>query len=241
MQTLSIKKTLNFTKLRFSATLALICLASFVTFLQVKANQETDDSISSSAVWNPERADLAEITQSCSDVGNYAKCFIEQMGNFASSDAVSFSNSLLQQAPSRTGYLKELHEAGIIDVGVVAYPSNGEEPQGWMLLNGSPAIINVDDLNLLPQSAMKKDPQFEALQKKYSQVNLAVDSEQRKDGAMPQILNLDDGRERFIVNYSLKAQCPACKTVANASFSFDFDPAGKFLGVKFVKVVQVNE
>jgi len=226
---------MNFIKLRLPAAAALICVAFFVTFLQVKANEETDDPVSSSAVWSPESDDLVEISLGCSDVGDYAHCFIGQMEGFASSEAVSFSKSLLQQSPSRTGYLKELHEAGMVDVGVVAYPRDNF--QGWMLLNGTPAIINVDDVARLPQSAMKKDAQFKALETRYSQMSLVVDPEQRKDGTMPQVLNLNGGRERFMVDYSLKAPCPSCTTIAQASFAFDFDATGKFLGVQFVKVV----
>jgi hypothetical protein len=231
-------RIMSLIKLRFPAALVLICTASFVTFLQVKANQETDDPISSAAVWSPESDDLAEISQACSDVGNYPRCFIDQMESLASSEAVSFSKSLLQQSPYRIGYLKELHEAGLIDVGVVRYASSGSQSQGWMLLNGTPEIINVDDLARLPQSAMKKDAQFRALESKHAQINLVIDPEQRKDGMMPQIVNLDDGRERFIVDYSLKAPCPACQTIAYASFAFDFDATGKFAGVKFVNITQ---
>jgi hypothetical protein len=231
------KKAMNFIRMRLPAAIALICVASFVTFLQVKANEETDDPVSSSAVWSPDKDDLSEISLACSDVGDYSRCFLDQMESSASSEAVFFSKSLSQQSPSRTGYLKELHEAGIIDVGVVAYPNAGELSQGWMLLNGAPAIVDVDDIGLLPLAAMKQDAQFKALESKYSQINLVVSPEQRKDGAMPQILNLAGGRERFIVDYSLKTPCPSCETIAHASFAFDFDATGKFLGVQFIKVV----
>jgi hypothetical protein len=236
MQEQRTEKAMAFMRRRFPAAIVLICVASFVTFLQVKANEETDDPVSSSAVWSPESDDLAEISQACSDVGDYPRCFLDQMESFASSEAFFFSKSLVQQSPSRTGYLKELHEAGIVDVGVVAYPNSGELSQGWMLLNGTPAIVDVDDIGRLPQAAMKKDSLFKALESKHSQISLVVDPEQRKDGTMPQILNLDGGRERFLVDYSLKTPCPSCQTIAHASFAFDFDATGKLLGVQFIKV-----
>jgi hypothetical protein len=103
-----------------------------------------------------------------------------------------------------------------------------------------PAIINVDDIAALPQSSMKKNAQFKALESKYPQISLVVDPEQRKNGTMPQILNLNDGRQRFIIDYSLKAQCPTCETIAHASFAFDFDATGKFLGSQFVNVAPVR-
>ena len=49
-----------------------------------------------------------------------------------------------------------------------------------------------------------------------------------------------DGSQRFVINYSLKEPCQACPTVGHARYGFDFDPTGKFLGVKFIKVVLAN-
>src|SRR5438309_6222828 len=151
---------MKFWRFRFPAAMALIVIASFVTFMQVKANEETDDPITPSAVWNAESDDLAEIAESCNAERDYGRCFVEQMGNFASSEAVAFSRWMLEQKPSRAGYLQEMRESGAVDVGVVVYPQAGGSSRGWVLLNGMPAIVNVDDLALLPQSAMEKDPRM---------------------------------------------------------------------------------
>jgi hypothetical protein len=226
-------------KLKLPAALALICVASFVTFLQVEANEETDDPVGPAAIWSPDGDDLSDIAQSCNAEQNYGKCFLDQMENFASSEAVEFSQSLLEQTPSRAGYLKDLREAGAVDLGLVAYPQAGGPSQGWVLLNGMPAIINVDDLSRLPQSAMEKDPQFHALRKIYPGIKLSVDAGERKEGAMPEVRGLDNGGQRFVVGYSLDA-CSTCTAIAHASFGFDFDATGKFLGIRFLQVATLN-
>jgi hypothetical protein len=57
---------------------------------------------------------------------------------------------------------------------------------------------------------------------------------------LPQQQPLPEGGQRFIVDYSLKDLCRTCAVLGHASFGFDFDPAGKFLGTKFIKVSVVG-
>jgi len=231
---------MGFAKLRLPAVLALVCIAAFVNFLQVKANEETDDAVSPSAIWTPDDDDLADIVQACQAETDYSRCFIDQMGNFAPSEAVSFSQSLLEQTPSRAGYLEDLREAGSIDLGIVAYPGAAGFTQGWVLVNGTPALVNVDDLKLLPQSAMEKEPQFKALHVKYPRIGLAVEDDYRKADMMPEILPLGKGSQRFLIDYALKEPCQTCPAIAHASFGFDFDPSGKFLGARFIKLIPLD-
>lgn len=231
---------MGFTKLRLPAVLGLICIAAFVNFLQVKANEETDDAVNPAAVWTPDDDDLADIVETCQSEADYGRCFVDQMGNFAPSEAVSFSQALLQQTPSRAGYLKALHEAGPVDLGIVAYPGAGGFTQGWVLVNGTPAIINVDDLTLLPKSSLENDPQYKALHLKYPRMRLAVEDDHRKEDMMPQVLELREGSQRFLIDYALKEPCQTCPALAYATFSFDFDPTGKFLGAKFSKIISVD-
>jgi hypothetical protein len=226
-------------KLKLPVALALVCMAFFVTFMQVKANEETDDPVGSSAVWSPENEDLAEIAQSCNaePATAYNKCFIDQMGNYASTEAVAFSEFLSGQTPARAGYLSGLREAGPVDLGLVTYPNSKELSRGWVLVNGAPAIVDVDNLKLLPQSSMESDPQFSVLRMKYPQLQVSVVNDDRNTDTMPEMQALGDGSQRFVIKYSLKEPCSACQAVAHASFGFDFDPTGKFMGVKFIKVV----
>jgi hypothetical protein len=229
---------MEFKKLKLPAAAVLVCMAFFVTFIQVKANEDTDDPVSPSTVWSPDGDDLDDIAKACQTepAARFGKCFVDQMGSFASSEAVSFSQALLQQAPARAGYLTGLREAGPVDLGYVAYPGATQTTQGWVLVNGTPAIIDVDNLDALPHAAMEKNPQFEALRKDHPAIALSVEPDDRNTGSMPGMLARNDGGEKFIVSYSLKEPCRECPTLAHASFGFDFDPTGKFLGIKFIQI-----
>jgi hypothetical protein len=129
-----------------------------------------------------------------------------------------------------------MREAGLVDLGYVVYPGSPKSTQGWVLMNGLPALVNVDDLAMLPQAEMEKDPAFGALRRSHPQLQLAVTSDQRSPDSSPQIEPLAGGGQRFVVRYALQERCDSCTPLGQASFGFDFDAAGEFLGVKFISV-----
>jgi hypothetical protein len=229
-------------KRRIAGALAVIGVASLITFLQVEANHETDDQIGEEAIWNAGPEDLIAISQACkiTDASRYRDCFIDQMGEYASSDAVAFAQMLASQKSPRLGYLTGLREYGLVDLGYVVYPGTQKLHQGWALLNGIPALINLDEVAVLPKSAMEKDTQYAALHQSHPQMQLVVNDEQRKADTSPQIERLPGEGERFVVPYSLQDPCAGCAPLAQAMFGFDFDDGGKFMGIKFLRVEDVQ-
>jgi hypothetical protein len=223
---------------RLVAALAIVGVASLLTFLQVEANEETDDQISEDAVWNAGTDDLRAIDQACKNASTagYSECFIDQMGGYASSDAVAFTQLLAFQKAQRLGYLAGMREYGIVDLGYVVYPGNAQPSQGWALMNGVPALINVDDLSILPKAEMEKDARFKALRHDHPTLQLAVMDEQRQPGSSPKIESLGKGGSRFAVPYSLKEDCTGCAPIASVNFGFDFDAAGQLVGVKYLSI-----
>jgi hypothetical protein len=229
-------------KRRIAGAVAVIGVASLITFLQVEANHETDDQIGEEAIWNAGPGDLSAIGQACktTDAARYRDCFIEQMGEYASSDAVAFTQMMASQKSSHLGYLAGLREYGLVDLGYVLYPENENVHHGWALLNGVPALINLDDVTMLPKSAMEKDAQYTALRQSHPQMRLVVNDDQRKADSSPQIERLAGDGERFVVPYSLQDPCANCASLAQAIFGFDFDDAGKFVGIKFLRLESVK-
>ncbi|MBZ5492026.1 MAG: hypothetical protein LAO76_13930 [Acidobacteriia bacterium] len=229
-------------KRRIAGALAVISVASLITFLQVEANHETDDQIGEEAIWKASPEDLSAISQACkmTDASRYGDCFIDQMGEYASSNAVAFTQMLASQKSSRLGYLTGSREYGLVDLGYVVYPGTQKLHQGWMLLNGMPALINLDDVTALPKAAMEKDAQYAALLRSHPQMQLAINDEQRKEATAPQIERLPSEGERFAVPYSLQDPCAGCAPLAQAIFGFDFNDAGKFMGIKFLRVEKFN-
>ena len=229
-------------KRRIAGALAVVCVASLITFLQVEANHETDDQIGEEAIWNAGPGDLSAISQACkiSDAARYRDCFIEQMGEYASSEAVAFTQMMASQKSPHLGYLAGLREYGLVDLGFVVYPGNGNMHQGWVLLNGIPAVVNLDDVTILPKSAMEKNAQYIELRQIHPQMQLVVDDDERKADTSPQIERLAGDGERFVVPYSLQESCANCAPLAQAIFGFDFNEAGKFVGVKFLRIDNVK-
>lgn len=229
-------------KRRIAGALAVVGVASLITFLQVEANHETDDQIGEEAIWHAGPEDLGAISQACktTDTTRYRDCFIEQMGEYASSDAVAFAQMMSSQKSRRLGYLTGLREYGLVDLGYVLYPANESTHQGWALLNGIPAVVSLDDATLLPKSAMEKDGQYVALRQSHPHMQLVVNDEQRKPDTSPQIERLPGEGERFAVPYSLQDPCANCAPLGQAIFAFDFNEAGKFLGIKFLRVEKLQ-
>ena len=105
-------------KSRLLTALALICAASFVTFMEVKANEATDDQISIEAVWTPDSNSLNEIFQACKN---------QNPRDTSNASSIRWAISLrlkpwpsasnwLKKKPSRLGYLAGVREAGPVDL-----------------------------------------------------------------------------------------------------------------------------
>ena len=102
-------------------------------------------------------------------------------------------------------------------------------------MNGVPSIINVDNPDILPENQMEKDPQYLALRQNHPKASIILDPAERASGALPEMMTLSDSNQRFLVPYSIKDDCRDCPLLGHAYFSFDFDPTGQLLGVKYQK------
>jgi len=228
---------MSWLRVKLPVALLILTLASYVVFLEVEASNQSDEQIGSSAVWTVSDNDLSQIKQACKTAqgSDYSACFIAQMPNFgAPAEAVSFTETYAKQNHGVIAFLKGFHPVDSVDVGYAFFPAATDYNQRWLLLNGAPAIINVDDFSFLPQAELAKDPKYVALRKQFPQ--LALFDGDRAFDSVPEIEALPDGRQWFRISYPLKNQCPACVVVGTARYGFEFDPAGRLLQVKFLEV-----
>lgn len=233
----------NWIRIKLPVALLIVGLASYVVFLEVEASDESDEQISASAVWDPQATDLARINETCKATHGeaYSRCFIEQMPNYgASPEAVTFTQTYARQNHGMVAFLKDFRAVDAVDVGYAFFPASADFGfnQRWLLLNGTPPVINVDDLSLLPQAEMMRDPVYGALRNRYPGIIL-FDSDRSSSDA-PASEMLADAGQRFVIDYPLKDQCRSCVVVAQATFSFEFDAAGHLQWVKFVKVTPAS-
>jgi putative hemolysin len=202
---------------------------------------EPQVKIGAEAVWQPGKEFMPLVRQACSNAGsNYGDCLISQMpGAGAPPKAVAFSKLLEEKSDGQIGYMTDFRKTGRVDIAYVYYPIRANENLGCLLVNGSPPIIDVDDLKLLAEDVMKSDPSYAALASANPEV--AVFPGDRGGTAYPQVEALPQGGQRFIMSYYLLKSCHACARLGTVSFAFDFDSAGQFRGTQFLRVGKLPE
>ena len=110
----------------------------------------------------------------------------------------------------------------------------------WLLVNGDPAMIDVDALADLPKRQLEGNPTYLRIREEFPKVILFGGD--RTTGRPPDMIVEPTKWQRFIVEYRLLNGCRACESVGRARFAFDFDPNGKFLGPTLLDVgVGVND
>lgn len=227
----------SFLKFKLPLAILIVCTAVYVVYLEVEASEDTDEQVSESAVWSPSRDEMAQINHACNaNAPGYAQCFIKQMSEFgATDDSVSFTRQYADQNNGVVAVLEDFRPVDSVDLGYAYFPAASEAKHGWLLLNGVPSIVNVDNPDLLPESQMEKDPQYLALRRDHPKASIIFDAAERASGAMPEMVTLSNSNQRFLVPYAIKDGCRNCTVLGHAYYSFDFDPAGQLLGVKYEK------
>jgi hypothetical protein len=199
--------------------------ASLVPSPEPKASAEKP--IGPDAVFTPASNFVDDLHQSCAARSGDAlgECFLAQMKKAgASPAAMAFTR--------RTGnlaYLSALREAGNVDVALAVYPFRANENEVWLLVNGKPPLIDVEDTASV-QKLLEPDAVYRGL--KLQNPKVSVFPRSIKDG--PRVLPAKQG-QRFAVPFDLK-DCHACKPVGYAAVAYVFDAAGNFVGPELGQV-----
>jgi hypothetical protein len=228
---------MSWIRIKLPMALLIVGLASYVVFLEVEASSVSDEQISASAVWDPQPGDLAQISLTCKAAQGeaFSRCFVAQMPSLgASPEAVAFTQAFAETHQGAVAFLKDFRAVDTVDLGYAVFPTRANTNQGWLLLNGTPEVIDVDDLKLLPQAEMTGDPAYVTMLQHHPKLTLFAGD--RSSDVVPVTETLSDASQRFVIDYPLTDQCRACPEVGQASFSFEFDAAGRLMKVRFVKV-----
>jgi hypothetical protein len=224
----------NLFKVKLPAAVALLCLASYVAFLEVQASDETDEDINSSAVWNPTEQELKLAEQDCLGLtgDDYTVCFTDNMDELgASPEAVDFTQEYADENPGAIAILRSFHPVDEVDLGQVFFPLEKHQGQHWVLLNGLPEIISLNDPKFISHGDLQQNADYMKLRASHPGLEIAFAP------AKPLAKKATDGGQSFLVSYPLAEACSGCKPVGEAKYSFDFDAAGEFQGAKLVKVI----
>ncbi|MGH7116031.1 MAG: hypothetical protein ACREE9_16265 [Stellaceae bacterium] len=190
--------------------------------------------VTAAAVWRPPDGFNGRFHKRCDGRRGTAfdACFAASMAKAgASPEALAFTRRLDNDA-----YLQALEDTGgPIAVAHVFFPFAANENNAWFLVNGSPALINVDNWRNLDLSRMRSSAAY--LQIYHNHRNVTFWQGER-GAAGPQVAQ--NGRE-FVVGYLLRNLCHACAIIGQVRYAFDFDAQGKFLGTRLVSVAPTDQ
>jgi hypothetical protein len=195
-----------------------------------------ENKIGASAVWQLPSTFLSNAHKACDNAAqppSFAECFIAQMAKAgAPAAAVAFTKMLYQKSEGDVGILSGFHPVGPVDVAWIVYPLRANTNNGLLLVNGSPRIVNAEDLKLLDQKGIEQSFQFQDLQNQFPKVGVWPGD---RDGTTwPNTQTGPNNGLQFILGYPLINGCHACAHAGTALFTWNFDAQGKFLGTTFM-------
>jgi hypothetical protein len=185
--------------------------------------------VTQAAIWHPPAGFLARFHCHCDGRrgADFDACFARAMAAAgAQPAALAFTRRLDNQ-----GYLMALvATGGPISVAHVFYPFRANENDAWLLVNGTPPLIDVDNRQYLDLDRLRSSPDYQVIRRRYPNVDFWPGD--RSLGG-PQMVA--GGRE-IAVGYALRDLCHACAIVGHVRFAFDFAADGKFLGTRLLAV-----
>jgi len=193
--------------------------------------------ITAAAIWQPPQDFLSKAHSVCDksmSAVSFPECFMNQIAVAgASSEAVAFTRMLYAQSDGQVGIMSAFQSFGKVDAAQVFYPLRANDNYGLLLVNGDPKMLDVDDLKKLDQTAMQQDSMFQAVKRKYPQMDIWPGDRSGKD-PWPRVEALPDGGTELIVSYPLINGCHACQRAGVARYGWEFDASGKFLRTTYI-------
>lgn len=186
----------------------------------------TGADIGPDSVWKDAARTLPEITRVCEKESSFPSCFAAQVSAKAPPAVAAFAKTMRNEA-----WMKAFREAGKVDVASVVYQFRANQNNGWLLVNGSPALFDPDDFKRL-EGVTKNDPAWRAVESRYPKAMLFPGN--RATGIGPLVLEQRDGTQEFIADYFVMNGCHACDVLGRAFVVFEFTPKGKFAAARFL-------
>src|SRR4051812_47494669 len=117
------------------------------------------------AVWNPPADFNAKFRAACAKLegSGFSDCFVEQMAKAgAPPAAVAFSKRV-----DGMGFARAFHDEGAVDLVWVEYPYRANENRASLIVNGDPAIVDVDDMSKFDRDDLSRFPIWNTLLKRH--------------------------------------------------------------------------
>jgi hypothetical protein len=206
----------------------------FLPLFLIVAATSTDAAtgpVGATAVWNPPEGFLAAVHAACDrNPPRLVECFRGRMrAAGASPEALAFT----ERAGGLT-YLRAFRDGGRVDVAWAVDPFRANTNDIIYLVNGDPAMIDVDDPKYLTPSALEHHPAYAAMRRAHPKV-MPFPGDRHSRSAVARVAKVGGG-PRFVVGEELRDGCHACAVLGTARVAFDFDSAGRFRGAQAILV-----
>jgi hypothetical protein len=213
---------------------ALVALVVIGTALTGPGTSEAVDRFGSDAVWeflaSPEsqNTDLHSVLLQCGAPPDGEACVEDVMTDTGASLAsIDFFRE--------TGwFLIDFEDFGRVDLGTIVLPWRANANQQYVLLNGDPDIVYVEEGG--GELSVKEDPEFDALVE-------AIGTVTPLNGSPADTLEIFAGEnvfeaehnlpfegQQFVFQFEVVNGCHACGTGYSERVSFDFGQQGVFVG-----------
>jgi hypothetical protein len=159
-------------------------------------------------------------------------CFAGEMKKAGATDAaVDFSKQL-----GEPGFVRDFKVAGPVDIAYVFYPYRANENQSWLIVNGTPPSIDVDNskLVMVAARALKNNSTYAGLARAHPDASPWPGD--RYSTETPDVEMGANGGVHIIVNYRLREKCHSCAVLGHAWYSFEFDAKGIFAGARLMAI-----
>lgn len=213
-----------------SGVLAAVVLSFAVAAYAQAPETKAQPAVSAQAVWQPNDQTLQQARTACAQIAypELGNCFVQQMQKAgASAQAVAFMHEMHNEA-----YLVKFENIGRVSIAWAVYPFRANANTACLLVNGTPRLLDVDDLSQIPLNRLKSDAGWLALVAKHPNAMLWPADRSGMTGVTAKTSG--GGGQRFLVNYMVLDGCHACARLARMHYAFDFDNTGRLLGVRFV-------
>jgi hypothetical protein len=174
------------------------------------------------------------VKASCEDphADKLQDCFAEEMKKAgATAAAVEFSKQL-----GEPGFVRDFRAAGPVNIAYVFYPYRANENQSWLIVNGAPPTVDVDNskLVMIAARALKNNATYAGLARAHPDASPWPGD--RYSTETPDVEMGAKGGVHIIVNYRLREKCHSCAVLGHAWYSFEFDAKGIFAGARLMAI-----
>jgi hypothetical protein len=222
----------------FSRLLAagFILLSNNSMWAQEDASKPLLEVIGPQAVFKPPSRDVvvgvAGSIQACATVGakvgepRFVACVLSVMQRAGASPAATAFTTMLKGE----GYLEDFRKMGRVDLASVAYPFRANDNSEYLLVNGMPRLVQLDDAENLRHIDIRTDPLYPSLLRKFPKLELWGHADFKTMQRLP------GGGQRFVFTLALLNGCHGCEVGGYAHVAFDFAETGQFLGARLLQL-----